>query len=99
MIEVIFGVSLFLIALIAFTLIINLTSDCYATTIAITTSSCIVTIIVLIAILVMSNNIMREPTYKSVISKKAKYNEVLYIDNNDTIKLYKVVKINEDTIK
>ena len=47
----------------------------------------------------MSNNIIREPTYKSVISKKAKYNEVLYIDNNDTIKLYKIVRINEDTKK
>lgn len=95
MIKVIFGLSLFLIALIVFILVFNIANDCEPATI----SSCIIAIIMLIAIAVMSDDIISEPTYKSVINKKAKYNEVLYIDNNDTIKIYEVVRNNEDNKK
>lgn len=99
MIEVIFGLSLFLIVLIVFILVFNIINDCdddcYTTTIA----SCIIAFIVLVAIALLSNNIMDKPTYKDIINKKAKYNEVLYIDDNDTIKIYEIVIINEDNKK
>lgn len=95
MVNVIFGLSLFLIALILFILIFNIANDCDSTTI----SSCIIAIIMLIVIAVLSVHVIDEPTYKSVINEKAKYNEVLYINNNDTIKLYEIVRIDENIKK
>ena len=95
MIEVIFGLSLFLIVLIVFILVFNIANDCDTTI----TVSCTIAFIILVAIAVLSNNIIDKPTYKDVINKKAKYNEVLYIDNNDTIKVYEIVIINEDNKK
>ena len=95
MINVIFGLLIFLIILTSFILSYNIVNECDSTTIV----SCIISIIILISLVVMCDNIISKPTYKSVISKKAKYNEVLYIDNNDTIKIYEIVRINEDNKK
>ena len=95
MVNVIFGLSLFLIALIVFILVFNIANDYNSTTI----SSCFIAIIISITIAVLSDYIIDEPTYKNVINKKAKYNEVLYINNNDTIKFYEIVRIDEDTKK
>lgn len=95
MINVIFGLSLFLIVLIVFILTFNIATDCDPTTI-----SCnIIAIIMSVAIAIMSDNIISKPTYKSIINKKAKYNEILYINNNDTIKIYEIVRINENDKK
>ena len=95
MIDIIFALSIILAVLTAIVFIYNLCTDIDGV-IFITT---FISIIVCIAIIVISDKIKDEPNNKSIIDGTAKYNEVLYINGTDTIKLYDIVRINKDDKK
>lgn len=95
MINVIFGLSIFLAVLVAITFIYNVLTDIDGGILV----STILSIIVCIAIIAISDKIKHEPTSKNVIDGTAKYNEILYINGSDTIKLYDIVRIDKDDKK
>ena len=94
MIKVILGLSLFLIVILIFVFIHSVEIENEYEIILL-----IFAFIISISIIIMSCIINNKLDNFDIIEGNAKYNEVLYIKNNDTIKLYEVVKINEDNKK
>lgn len=95
MINTIFILSIILAILIAIIFLYNIFSDIDGVILINT----FISIIVCIAIIAISDKINHEPTNKSIIDGTAKYNEVLYINGTDTIKVYDIVIIDKDDKK
>lgn len=94
MINVIFGLS---IVLIVFSIIMLITSIYETSEVSIIIS--VVMLITNISIAFMSDTIRSEPNNFNIINGTAKYNEILYINETDTIKLYDIIRIDKDDKK
>lgn len=95
MINVIFVLSIVLAVLIAIVFIYNIATNIDG----IIFIDTFISIFVCIAIIIFSDKINHEPDNKSIIDGTAKYNEILYINGTDTIKLYDIVRIDKDNKK
>lgn len=95
MINIIFALSIVLAVLTAIVFIYNICTDIDGTIFIGT----FISIGICIAIIAISDKMKDEPTNKSIIDGTAKYNEVLYINGTDTIKLYDIVRIDKDDKK